>query len=533
MTQQIGESAPLYLPIDLDFTPKKNAVPARSRRINIQALSGGLFSPGDVSKFEIPCGQGLLDPSQTVLYFRVQNMDTTGWFVDHSCASFIQKIEVFSSSQLLETVNEFGALHAILMDTQYSSLDRQGYQSLLLGCDASGSDLINFSRGGAFCAGGTGTPGNATGGSVLTFALPLMSGVVGVLLNKYLPLDMISDLRVEITWANNANAVISPTTTSTSVNYWRVNQVELICQLIVLDSEVSNMINSAGRGGPIMISTEMYRNYNTVLSAAQASDSTLLPLKFTSTKSFIAAYRLNGNQNTANVPTISARRNPFASSGANNVAVQFLVGNTYVPQQPLRNSVEIFCEYQKAFHSLANVNNKSVMNRNTYDSSVEGSGFAYTITATTTGTNVITLNTVAGLSVGAPFVVSTAVGGLVAGTLYYIISILAGGATVIVSASPNGAPLALSSTTAQTIVATSPCGLWSTSPSFALGINLDSFYQNSLTSHSGMNTQGGNVFLNATYSANTPAGGTRLDTWCDYDAILVIDPATKQMTVRI
>jgi hypothetical protein len=50
---------------------------------------------------------------------------------------------------------------------------------------------------------------------------------------------------------------------------------------------------------------------------------------------------------------------------------------------------------------------------------------------------------------------------------------------------------------------------------------------------SGVNTQSGNVFVNAFYSNNTPTGGQRMDVWAHYDAILVIDPETKQMSVRI
>ena len=77
-----------------------------------------------------------------------------------------------------------------------------------------------------------------------------------------------------------------------------------------------------------------------------------------------------------------------------------------------------------------------------------------------------------------------------------------------------------------------PQVVYNTSPSFAWGINTDAFYQQSALSMSGTNTQSGNVFWNATYSAPTPTGGHRLDIFAHYDMILIIDPVSKQMTVK-
>ena len=70
-------------------------------------------------------------------------------------------------------------------------------------------------------------------------------------------------------------------------------------------------------------------------------------------------------------------------------------------------------------------------------------------------------------------------------------------------------------------------------PSFVLGFNLDSQYQSSATAMSGMNTQSGNVFLNATAYSAAPTVSTRLDAYAHYDAILVIDPASRQMSIQI
>jgi len=80
-------------------------------------------------------------------------------------------------------------------------------------------------------------------------------------------------------------------------------------------------------------------------------------------------------------------------------------------------------------------------------------------------------------------------------------------------------------------------------PSFLMGINLDTMYQATNNSMCGINTNSGNVFLNATYSAPTPnsvtvgsvtlAAGQRFDAWAHYDFLILIDPRSKQMSIRI
>jgi hypothetical protein len=107
--------------------------------------------------------------------------------------------------------------------------------------------------------------------------------------------------------------------------------------------------------------------------------------------------------------------------------------------------------------------------------------------------------------------------------------------TFTISATPGGALLEMTADTTPTLTATMPWAASAfarTTPSFAMGLNLDALYQSSATSMSGVNTQAGNVFLNTSYSANL-AVSTRIDIFGHYDFILVIDPATKQMSVRI
>ena len=178
--QNLGDSS-ISLPSDFNLVPKSTAPASTSRRVNVLPLSGGTFNPLDVAKFEIPTGIDgqYLDTTQTYLLFRVKAQDPAGYpmYPDHTAASFISKIEVYSSSQLVETINGYNVLYSALVDSQLGPLDRMGFMSITHGSDLDATaDTVNFSRGGQLMF----------SGQTYQFALPLISGIVGTNLNKML-----------------------------------------------------------------------------------------------------------------------------------------------------------------------------------------------------------------------------------------------------------------------------------------------------------------------------------------------------------
>ena len=187
-------------------------------------------------------------------------------YPDHTAASFISKIEVYSSSQLVETINGYNVLYSALVDAQMGPLDRMGFMSITHGSDLDATaDTVNFSRGGQLMF----------SGQTYQFALPIISGIVGTNLNKMLPIGNLTDLRVEITFESSSQAVLSATTTGPSVNIWQVTAAELVLQVITLNREVHDQV--VGHDA-IMISSESYRNYNTVLNGGNTGDNVILPL---------------------------------------------------------------------------------------------------------------------------------------------------------------------------------------------------------------------------------------------------------------
>jgi hypothetical protein len=248
---------------------------------------------------------------------------------------------------------------------------------------------------------------------------------------------------------------------------------------------------------------------------------------------------------------------------------------------PLRSVPEIYSEFTKSLHTLGNVNNKTVMNRQTYDQANEPqwgntiSTYTYGSSAIS-GTNisiagnsvtlfsaatpsVITCTSTVGFEVGQPIyfigaattvsAIATPTFGGTAGsnpvpgnatntpTIYYIASILSG-TTFTMAANPYGFSVFGCGTGSGAIAAGSLYVVQKDyyvqqTPSFLMGLNLETMYQATNNSMSGINTNSGNVFLNSTYSAATPSGGQRFDCWSHYDFMIMIDPRSKQMSIRI
>jgi hypothetical protein len=408
-------------------------------------------------------------------------------------------------------------------------LDRQGHLSITGGADVdTAANAVNFSRGGI----------GMSPGFTYTFAVPLISGIIGTSLNKMLPIGNLIDLRVEISWESSAQAVYAPfTAASPSTNIWQVVGAELVLQVLSLNRDVHDSL--VANKSEIMISTESYRNYNTVLNGGNTADNVVLPLKFTSTKSLVSTFRLQSNQNVYNVASVGSRRNPFATNGATTPSIQWLLGNVYAPAVPLRSVPEIYSEFGKTFHSLGSIHNKTCCNEQTYDRSIDGANNIAIIPAFATSAVITVATGTAGLIVGQPIVfTSVGTGGAalpIVNTIYYINAVLSPTTFNITSIqySPANILTVVAVNTGGTPAAILPSLYNQTTPTFVLGLNTDTMYQASNNSMSGINTQAGNCFINMTYSAPTPTNGQRFDCWAHYDQLLIIDQQTKQMTIRV
>lgn len=179
----------------LVYSPKPRAVSAMKHRVNIPPINGQTFSPGDTIQLAIPCGNRgeFLNTRQSYLKLTIRNKDATAAnkiVLDGSAHAILRLLEVTYGSNVLEYVDQYNALHRVLVDATGDSLQMAYGGSVTEGMD------MSTSRKGA----------EIQGNEQLTVCLPLMSGVLGTMQHKYIPIgDMVRNhLRLNLTLANQA-----------------------------------------------------------------------------------------------------------------------------------------------------------------------------------------------------------------------------------------------------------------------------------------------------------------------------------------
>jgi hypothetical protein len=119
-------------------------------------------------------------------------------------------------------------------------------------------DVLSSLRNGEIIAG--------NGGSRV-FCIPLLSGIVGVLKNKYLPTgDMTAgDLRLELTLAEANTGVVA----AEAVPKYNLSEVELMWEYTDLASDAARMFSQSNSGG-YMINFDSFANFASSLEVRAA-----------------------------------------------------------------------------------------------------------------------------------------------------------------------------------------------------------------------------------------------------------------------
>jgi len=153
----MSDPTAIQIPVQTSLTSdmllglKPSAPKSRSYRINVAPMNKSVFAPADQIIIELPSGRRntWLDQSQSYLKFSVQCSSTTavtsvgagvrGVYIDNTAYSFIQRLDVYNSSNLLETINEYGQLCNFMIDTSLTQSDKAGLSTLI------GSNPLNTS----------------------------------------------------------------------------------------------------------------------------------------------------------------------------------------------------------------------------------------------------------------------------------------------------------------------------------------------------------------------------------------------------
>ena len=145
----MSDPSQINLPIHTALTSdmmlglKPSAPKSRSYRLSVAPVNSSVFTGGQQVIFECPTGRRgtWLDQSQSYLKFSVQCTTATvtvqspygssGVFLDNTAYSFIQRLDVYNSSNLLETISEYGQLANLLIDTSLTQSDKAGLSSMI------------------------------------------------------------------------------------------------------------------------------------------------------------------------------------------------------------------------------------------------------------------------------------------------------------------------------------------------------------------------------------------------------------------
>ena len=113
---------------DCFFNLKPSSVNGRSYRFSIPPTNALSFSPASMIVLYIQaCRNGFLDPQQTYLRLTIQNNDAVAnnyFNFDALGSCFINRIDVFSGSNLLETIQSYNVLMNAIVDLNINSSTR-------------------------------------------------------------------------------------------------------------------------------------------------------------------------------------------------------------------------------------------------------------------------------------------------------------------------------------------------------------------------------------------------------------------------
>jgi hypothetical protein len=409
------------LPKTLKYGSRIESAYARSLRSNIQPQGGtGTYNLGDTITINIPTRAGLvLVPSESYLKFNVNivnNSTTANSFRWDSCGShgIIQRVRVWSGSNMLQDIDNYGMLVKMLYDLQMPSDTTYGKLSLLSGTR---SDLVakltGFSaatntvtadntaaainasllanvgsvNASLTTAAANGIPvmqinsGDRIEGYIAalaqnatatnTYCLSLVS-LVGVLCSQnYIPLfEMTSaPLRVEIQLVDTLLKAVNYISNTGGTPSCTLTNVEYVGNFIELGDPAIAMIKDSLGGQPLQFVVPDYRNYVYNYALIQNSTASLaMPIacKFSSVKGIFCSIRDKG--------TGALTFFPYSSVQRRIADYQFRIGSDVFPSKVPSTLPEMFSEVLKATGSISDINQQPSIDKAsyTYESSVAG-----------------------------------------------------------------------------------------------------------------------------------------------------------------
>jgi hypothetical protein len=405
-----------------DYTLKPSAVNGRSYRVSLNpSNSGGStgFLPSSTIIWNIPCGMRkntYIDPTSSYIRYTIKStasattasslaignalttagtasINGAGAFLDHNAYSIFNTQTLYSGSNQIENISGANILYTYMLDTNFSYSNALA-QSLNYGMYVPTMDPTEIRRGNFLSQIPFGAAASASASAYNnesnTFALPLLSGLLGIGANSMVPAYAINDvLRLEILLESAQNALVTigdfqgytaPTWAATAPTYSVTSAVLELTYIELSDMGQSLVNQTTPSGSPIfLVGQSARRNTQTLPASSSGLFSALIPSKLASLRSIHVLPRRSVESTGANSYSLSSRINP------NWEYVYFSISGVNVPQAPITlinasntgGFSESLCELNKVFQSLTATDKATLLNANNYNVSV---------TANSTGT---------------------------------------------------------------------------------------------------------------------------------------------------
>jgi hypothetical protein len=381
------------LPKNLKYGSKVESAVARSFRTNIAPQNGtGPYSLGDTIIINIPTRANLvLATTESYLKFKcaITSQNAANNFRLDSCGihSVIQRIRVFSGSNLLEDIDSYGMLAKMMFDLQaptdscygkYNATTgtRNDLVSVVATAGVAGNACFQTNSGElvgsqAAAAGLIVAPSTAvqpatvvTAGQTVSdvYCINLISLVGSLCSAQYLPLFACTSapIRVELQLVSQMQNFVNQAV-STTPNTMAITQCEYIAQFIELGDEAMRGVYGALGSEPMQLVMPEYRNYQynaQLITNTQTQINMPIPAKFSSLKSLLISSRDKGTGATTFFPTSSV------SQGIQQY--QFRLGSQVVPSKPPDTLQEMFEEVTKAVASVSDLTHQPSIEKFSY-----------------------------------------------------------------------------------------------------------------------------------------------------------------------
>lgn len=331
---------------------------------NTAGLQNQAFNSQQIS-FDIPSGMGpsvFLDTASTTLSFRLTWTVSTASSATNgsvqligSGASFIDSLILTSNNTPIETINNYGQLFNVALNSLVNYAERYGGITAM-GCDTNSMNGIELANA-------------STGTFYYTFTIPLMSIIGQSTTEKYLPVGLINNLQLLLQTSASLPVTSFCTAVATAPVFGAPVLDQFVLNLKYVDAGASagSAIMQSLKNGKLYLKSQTYTSSNvTIPNGSSGQVQSLLQIRNSSVKSLIF-YHATDKSATA----INSYYDAFNPASTR---CQVIIAGNRFPQREMNPSVrpsEALMYYMQAWGAHGdNAGYGGVVSRNGYGSTL-------------------------------------------------------------------------------------------------------------------------------------------------------------------